>query len=132
MVYYEKNYKIGIAAISTLGGGGIIFNIINYIKNQYTEDKLYGLLLFTILAGFTLIFFTRFILPIIDNIFFNNMMDKLIKLIAMTDESNDKNYVKKQLGKIIDFQIASKLSQRNADNEKIKKTFEKIDKIEED
>lgn len=125
-VYYEKIYKIVKAAISKLGGGGIIFNIVYYIKNQYTEDKFYGLLLFIILIGFVLAFFTRFILPIIEDMLLEKTIDKLIKLIVTTEESDDKRYVKEQLGKIIDFQIANKLSYRNADDEKIKKIFEKL------
>jgi len=58
-----------LAAISGLGVCGTIFNILKkvfkYIKNQYTQDKFYGLMLILISIGFIVIMSIFVIKPVI-------------------------------------------------------------------
>lgn len=110
-----------------MGGGGVIFSIINYIKNQYSEDKFYGLLLILIVAIFTLIFCIYFIRPIIEWVFINKMHER-----EVNNKKNDKKHISDQFGKIINFKINRKLKQEELNDEKITKTINELKNIEEE
>lgn len=114
-----------------MGGGGIIFNILlnvfQYIKNQYNDDKLYGLLLIIVFAIFILVLFIYFVKPIIDWCFINILHKREI------DKGNSKEKItRNQVNKIIDYHIANKKYRKSIDEEEINKIIEKLKNINED
>ncbi len=106
-----------------MGGGGIIFNIVLYIKNQYSEDKFYGLILIVIAAIFTLLFCIYFIKPIIDWIFINILHKRECS-------NNDEKFISNHLCRIIKFKINKKLEQEESNNGKIIKIIEELNNNE--
>ncbi len=110
-----------------MGGGGIIFNILYYIKNQYSEDKFWGLLLIVIGAVFTLIFCIYFVLPIVELVFINKMHEREIN-----SKDGKKKYISNHLGKIIEFKINKNLNKKDITNEKIDKIIDNLNNIEEE
>ncbi len=114
-----------------MGDGGFIFNILlkifHYIKNQYNEDKVYGLVFIGIIAIFILLFCVYFILPIIEWCF----IDKLHK--REIDKGNrDVKIARNQTNKIIDYYIASKKRRKNIDEKKINELIEELKNLKED
>jgi hypothetical protein len=113
-----------------LGGGGFIFNIllkiITYIKNQYNEDKFYGLILIIIFAVFILIMCICFVKPIIDWCFINILHKREIN-----KGDSEIKITRNQTNKIIDYYIASKKGKKNID-ERISELIEELKNLKEE
>lgn len=110
-----------------MGAGGVIFDIVKYIKNQYTEDKFYGFLLILTVFVFVLALCVLFIKPIVICFLIYKMHKG-----ELGDNKNNVKYIKGQLGKVIDYQISSNLNRKNIDSEEIKKIIKELSNIKED
>ncbi len=114
-----------------MGGGGFIFNILlkifTYIKNQYNEDKFYGLILIIIFALFILVMCICFVKPIIEWCFINILHKREI------DKGDGEiKIARNQTKKIIDYYIASKKSKKNINEEKINELIEELKNMKEE
>lgn len=113
---------------------GFIFNIFDYIKNQYENDKSYGLTLIIIAVICCLIFLIFFVKPIILScIDWHNVV--VLHKQEMNNKKDDVKYISNKTGEIINLSIdeMNKRRQKNINNEEeFKKIVKESINIKED
>lgn len=112
-----------------MGGSGIIFNITCYIKNQYNEDKVIGLILIDSIMIFILLMSIFVLKPIILSKIDWSFIDKIHK--RECEDNNENTPVKDNVSKIIQISIDDMINRKrkHIDNDdKILTIFKDLNK----